>query len=55
MDLDSVPSPRPKTPYGFHSYTYLPVIKAFQTTNTFLLKSSSSHRRGKGKAALPVL
>lgn len=55
MDLDSVPSPRPKIPYGFHSYTYLPVTKAFQTHNTLSLKSNSSHRKGKGKAAVALL
>lgn len=55
MDVDSIPTPLSKIQYGFRSYTQLPVSKAFQTTNTFLLKSNSSHRRGKGKAALPVL
>jgi hypothetical protein len=48
-------TPLPNIPYGFRSYTQLPINKAFQITNTFLLKSNSSHRRGKGKTALPVL
>nr|WP_315173985.1 hypothetical protein [uncultured Flavobacterium sp.] len=55
MDVDSISNPLSKIQYGFRSYTQLPVSKAFQTTNTFLFKSNSSHRRGKGKAALPVL
>ena len=55
MNVDSIPTPLSKIQYGFRSYTQLPVSKAFQTTNTFLLKSNSSHRRGKGKAALPIL
>lgn len=55
MEVDSLFTPLPNIPYGFRSYTQLPISKAFQTTNTFLLKSNSSHRRGKGKAALPVL
>jgi hypothetical protein len=53
--VDNLSTPIPKIPYGFRSYTQLPVRKAFQSTNTFLLKSNSSHRRGKGKAALPLL
>ena len=55
MDVDSIPSPLSKIQYGFRSYTQLPVTKAFQTHNSLSLKSNSSHRRGKGKAALPVL
>jgi hypothetical protein len=55
MDVDSLSTPLPNISYGFRSYTQLPINKAFQITNTFLLKSNSSHRRGKGKAALPIL
>jgi hypothetical protein len=55
MDVDSLSTLLPKMSYGFRFYTQLPINKAFQITNTFLLKSNSSHRRGKGKAALPVL
>jgi hypothetical protein len=55
MDVDNVHSPRPKMPYGFRSYTQLPVAKAFQTHNSISLKSKSSHRKGKGKVAMPVL
>nr|WP_315145031.1 hypothetical protein [uncultured Flavobacterium sp.] len=55
VDVDSAPSPRPKIPYGLHSYIDLPVSKAFQAHNALSLKSNSSHRRGKGKAAVPVL
>lgn len=55
MDVDSLSPPLPNISYGFRFYTQLPVSKAFQSTNTFLLKSNSSHRRGKGKAALTAL
>lgn len=55
MDRDSLSTPLPKTPYGFRYYTQLPVTKAFQTHNSTSLKSNSSHRRGKGKAALTAL
>lgn len=55
MDVDCIPTPQSKIQYGFRSYTQLPVPKAFQTTNTFPLKSNSSHRRGKGKAAFTTL
>lgn len=55
MDVDSLSTPLPNIPYGFRSYTQLPVSKAFQTHYSISLKSNSSHRKGKGKAALPVL
>jgi len=55
MDGDSLSTPLPKIPYGFRYYSQLPVTKAFQTHNSTSLKSNSSHRRGKGKAALTAL
>ncbi len=53
--VDSVPSPRPKTPYYFLSYKDLPISKVFQTHNTLSLKSNSFRRKGKGKAAFAIL
>jgi hypothetical protein len=55
IDIDSLSTPLPKASYIFPSYTQLPVTKAFQTHNSLSLKSNSFHRRGKGKAALPIL
>jgi hypothetical protein len=55
MDVDCIPTPQSKIKYGFLSYKDLPISKAFQTHNTLSLKSNSSNRRGKGKAALAIL
>ncbi|MEM0577160.1 hypothetical protein [Flavobacterium polysaccharolyticum] len=55
IDGDSLSSPLPKGAYVFPSYTHLPISKVFQPHNNFSTKSKRSHRKRKGKAALPVL